>query len=193
MKVRTAIEQDERHDYCSGLEIHPYLTLRPPEPFREDARDEGGEYAVNICYADTQSDESEHVRASMDYRMPHPHEERLRTPEHYRGGQNELYPFQNRMVCYTPDRDKRDIVPHGYENQRNCQNGADLEPTGHVNELRVLLFLCRNGLRLKGHSADRTVPRGIAYDLGVHGTGPFDLCCGFHRFCRLQRHAALGT
>src|SRR5256885_17021704 len=60
---------------------------------------------------------------------------------------------------------------HAEHKDRQRQDRADPEPTGHVAQLGILFFVARNlSFRLKRHAADWAIARMILFDLRMHWT-----------------------
>ena len=60
---------------------------------------------------------------------------------------------------------------HAEHKDRQRQDRADPEPTGHFAELGILFFVARNlSVRLKRHAADWAIARMILLDLRMHWT-----------------------
>ena len=64
-----------------------------------------------------------------------------------------------------------DEVLHRDDYQRNRKDNACPKAPRHVDELGILFLFERNGPGLQRHAANRTAPRSVAHDLGVHGAG----------------------
>src|SRR6185369_14996239 len=75
--------------------------------------------------------------------------------------------------------------PEHREEERRRERDADPEAPRHVDELRVLALLRLRLERLERHAADRTRPRSVAADLGMHRACP-DRSPLRGRSCRLR-------
>ena len=84
-----------QHNNDGGrLEVHGNRAILLPEGIGKYLRHQGRYEAVDQRNPGTNCDQGEHVQVTAEHRFPTPHKKWRTTPDHHRGGQNQLNPVR---------------------------------------------------------------------------------------------------
>ena len=150
---------------------------------REQARREGGDDGIEIGHARADGDQREHVEIARDQRLPAAHEEWPSGPQDHGRRQHEL--DEIRSVAWHKAMKPEDVASHLQCEYRKCDDEADPEPPGHVDQFVVRPHVGAGKFRFQRHAADRACAGPDLLDLGMHGAGE-DRALGDCFKCRLR-------
>jgi hypothetical protein len=163
-------EQHQRGDDGRRLVVHADLARVIAEGRRENVWQQCRDEAEQVGDRDPETDQGEHVEIAGPERLPRALEEGPAAPEHHRGSQHQLHPLRAGRIDEPVEADARRHVAHGIDEQRQGEDRADPEATGHVDQFRVGAVVEADRFGLQRHSADRAAPRSDLTDFRVHRT-----------------------
>ena len=164
-------EQHQRGNYRRGLEINGHPSVHVTEGRRKNLREDGCDYAVEICGASPQADQREHVGRAIHKRGPKSLKERPAAPEHNRSRKSELDPVKG---CGHKVQAER-LAEHPQNEQRHGKHGADPEAQTHGVVFRVRFYFGEHIHGLERHAADRASAGADLDNLRMHRAGVADL------------------
>ncbi len=171
-------EQHQSGNYCRGLEINRRSSVHIAERCGKNVREDGGDYAVEICGAGAQADQREHVGSAIDKRGPEALKERPTAPKHDRSGEHEFDPVKRSGRDVQAER----LTEHRKHQQGGGKRGANPEAQPHGVIFWVSFYLSEHIHRLKRHAADRARARSDLDDFRMHWAGVAHLLVSGRRF-----------
>jgi len=165
----------ERDNDRGRFEVHRDLAASGAKRWREHARRQCRNEAVDVGDPGAQRDQGEHVEAPGEDRPPAALEERPAAPQYRRRGEDQLDPNRG---ARGQQRSAENILGHRQSDERDRQREADPETAGHVVELGIACLAPDRRHRLERHAADGTASGLAAHDLRVHRAGPAGLADG---------------
>ena len=164
-------EKNQHRDDRGRLIVNRDRAAHGTEAFGEDARDQGGNQAVEVGGARPQCDQGKHIEVAADDRGPAALEERPARPQHNRCGEYELDPHGDPRRHEIVQPQSRDMTAHLKNEHRQCQDQPDPATPGHV-----MKFVIGNRLRrylewFESHATDGAASWTALPDFRMHRAG----------------------